>query len=362
MRLLLAIFATVHLGRAALKTNAVPRTGPCILNDDGMKCTKKGYYETVQCDARGCVCVAANNGLVAFDTRTSNNMTQPKCSNCHKALKDLYADGDVPQGTFVPKCDIVLGDYEEIQCDARQEYCYCVDTKSGKEVPNTRKRKEGNKYITCGNNNISTISTQFPTTEGSPFVQERYPVSRETCKLDRNKGRACKEGKPSIRYYFDYHTFECLAFEYLGCDGNENNYPTSSACNSDCKLADLSGCSGMYPPARQANGEAMTCGGPQLMLPPGITTPAPRNTPKLNEDGCPLDHKCVMGAFFGFCCNRANEDRFHAAYHPKCSNGKQPYSEMIDSWREIRFGKSCKDNFCPSGYKCQDGDIFAYCC
>ncbi|VDO41611.1 unnamed protein product [Haemonchus placei] len=302
------------------------------MNDDGMKCTKKGYYETVQCDARGCVCVAANNGLVAFDTRTSNNMTQPKCSSRFTSCKKPS------------KLDLNRLLFDPVQ----QEYCYCVDTKTGKEVPNTRKRKEGNNKQNCHN----VFASDFPTTEGSPFVQERYPVSRESCKLDRNKGRACKEGKPSVRYYFDYHTFECLAFEYLGCDGNENNYPTSSACNSDCKLGTI----------LPQNDLFLFFSFFLVFNPPCITTPAPRNTPKLNEDGCPLDHKCVMGAFFGFCCNRANEDRFHAAYHPKCSNGKQPYSEMIDSWREIRFGKSCKDNFCPSGYKCHDGDIFAYCC
>uniref|UniRef100_A0A183FRI5 IlGF domain-containing protein n=1 Tax=Heligmosomoides polygyrus TaxID=6339 RepID=A0A183FRI5_HELPZ len=55
-------------------------------------------------------------------------------------------------------------------------------------------------------------------------------------------------------------------------------------------------------------------------------------------------------------------DRFNAAYHPKCSNGREPYGEMMDGWRQIRFGKSCADNFCPSGYRCQDADIFAYCC
>ncbi|KAK5971521.1 Thyroglobulin type-1 domain and Proteinase inhibitor I2 Kunitz metazoa domain-containing protein [Trichostrongylus colubriformis] len=364
MSLLLALCTIIQLCAAELKKETIPHTGPCMLNDDGMKCTKHGYYETVQCDSYGCFCVAANNGLVAFDTRTTNRTTLPKCSNCHNDLKDLYADGDVPQGTFVPKCDVVLGDYEQLQCDARQEYCYCVDTKTGKEVPNTRKRKEGNKYIICGRNNISIAAEQFPITEGLPRFQERYPVAKETCKLDRNRGWACPGEKRSVRYYFDYRTFSCLAFEYLGCGGNENNYPTRSACSSDCKLADLSGCSGMYPPARLSNGQAVLCGaGPQMMLPPGRNdSTLPTAGPKLNEDGCPVDHKCVMGAFFGFCCNRANEDRFQAAYHPTCSNGKEPYSEPIDSWREIRFGKSCKDNFCPSGYKCHDGSIFAYCC
>ncbi|KAK6058768.1 hypothetical protein COOONC_03655 [Cooperia oncophora] len=103
----------------------------------------------------------------------------------------------------------------------------------------------------------------------------------------------------------------------------------------------------------------MICGpGTPAMIHPGSAgpTPIPTSGPKLNEEGCPLDHKCIMGAFFGFCY------RYNIAYHPKCKNGREPYSVPMDSWRETLFGKTCKDNFCPSGYKCHDADIFAYCC
>ncbi|VDO85151.1 unnamed protein product [Heligmosomoides polygyrus] len=265
---ILCFTGAVQLSATTSKLNTAARTGPCILNDDGMKCTKTGFYETVQCDTRGCFCVAANNGFVAFDTRTSNNKTQPICSNCHNALKKLFADGDVPQGTFIPKCDISLGNYEPLQCDAKQEWCYCVDPATGNEHPNTRKRKEANKFISCGKTEYSIDPTKFPTTDES-LVQDRYPVAKEFCKLDRNKGYTCKTARPSIRYYFDYHTFACLAFQYLGCGGNDNNHISTSDCSSECKLADLSGCSGMYPAARQNNGQAFTCGGPQLMYPPG---------------------------------------------------------------------------------------------
>lgn len=159
---ILCFTGAVQLSATTSKLNTAARTGPCILNDDGMKCTKTGFYETVQCDTRGCFCVAANNGFVAFDTRTSNNKTQPICSNCHNALKKLFADGDVPQGTFIPKCDISLGNYEPLQCDAKQEWCYCVDPATGNEHPNTRKRKEANKFISCGKTEYSIDPTSFP--------------------------------------------------------------------------------------------------------------------------------------------------------------------------------------------------------
>ncbi|KAK5971522.1 hypothetical protein GCK32_002376 [Trichostrongylus colubriformis] len=161
------------------------------------------------------------------------------------------------------------------------------------------------------------------------------------------------------RYYFDYETAACLAFEYYGCGGNANNYRTSADCFSNCMFADQSGCAGMYPAARLSNGRSLTC--PAMMLPPGPEA-APPAGPKLNEEGCPSGYVCRMGAFFGTCCNQANEDLFGAAYRPKCDNGREPYSVQMDGWRQILFGKTCRDKFCPSGRKCQDADIFAYCC
>ncbi|KJH50176.1 hypothetical protein DICVIV_03684 [Dictyocaulus viviparus] len=60
----------------------------------------------IQCDTDGCFCVAAHNGLIAFDTRTNSTNTFPHCSNCYKLLKQLFAHGDPPKGTFIPKCDV----------------------------------------------------------------------------------------------------------------------------------------------------------------------------------------------------------------------------------------------------------------
>ncbi|KAK6754407.1 hypothetical protein RB195_013423 [Necator americanus] len=251
---------------SAGKNPVLPKTGPCVLNDDGMKCTENGYYETVQCDARGCFCVSAHNGFAAYDTRTESNKIAPKCSNCHNVLKNLFAAGSPPVDTAIPKCDMSLGNYEPMQCDAKQVWCYCVDPVTGKELPNTRKRKEKNQRIRCDNTDFSLDPGQFPSTEGISGEQERYPVAQESCKLDRNRGTACRNATRSVRYFFDYKTFACLAFEYLGCGGNANNHRTSSECSSACLLPDLSGCSGMYPAARGPNGQAMTCGPPGMMM------------------------------------------------------------------------------------------------
>ncbi|KAK5967033.1 Kunitz/Bovine pancreatic trypsin inhibitor domain protein [Trichostrongylus colubriformis] len=154
-----------------------------------------------------------------------------------------------------------------------------------------------------------TISEQFPATYGTTLAQKDYPITKGTCKLDRSKGVACKKAKPSVRYYFDYSTASCLAFEYLGCEGNLNNYKDSSTCIHDCSLVDQSGCGGMNPPARLSNGEAINCGLPKLIFPPGYTgpTPPPEVGPKLNDDGCPVNHVCLNKGFISLCCNQANE-------------------------------------------------------
>ncbi|KAK6032103.1 Kunitz/Bovine pancreatic trypsin inhibitor domain protein [Ostertagia ostertagi] len=362
----------------------------------------KGYYETVQCDSNGCFCVAAHNGFTAFDTYTSNNKTQPKCSGrlsqrFEETIRRMEVCLREPSSQNAMLFWATTNHYSVMR---KRKWCYCVDTKTGEEVPKTRTKKEGTDTIKCGKTNY-TISQEF--LYDSNFGQKSYPVSKETCMMDRSKGVACKEKKPSVRYYFDYSTSSCLAFEYLGCGGNGNNYNDSSTCIHDCLLGfsgptpppyvgpkltdgcpvnhkclnkgfislccnnhnevDGSGCSGMNPPARLSNGEAINCNTPQLSFPPGFSgpTPPPYVGPKLT-DGCPVNHKCLNKGFISLCCNNHNEDRFHAAYNPKCKNGKEPYSVPVDSWKEVRFGKSCKDNFCPKDYKCHDAEIFAYCC
>lgn len=125
-----------------------------------------------------------------------------------------------------------------MQCDSKQEYCYCVDTITGVEIPRTRKRKERNQRIRCDNTgewkpikrmsgghildeftviikniilcrkfllevlilDFSLDAAPLPTTEALPSEpQERYPVGKESCKLDRNRGHSCNGTKPSLR-------------------------------------------------------------------------------------------------------------------------------------------------------------------
>ena len=51
-------------------------------------------------------------------------------------------------GAFVPKCK-PDGTYEEKQCHGSTGHCWCVNAKSGREIPNTRKGP-GKGKVTCG--------------------------------------------------------------------------------------------------------------------------------------------------------------------------------------------------------------------
>ena len=49
-------------------------------------------------------------------------------------------------GAFKPLCK-ADGSYEEEQCHGSTGYCWCVESKTGKEIPGTRRRGRG--LFTC---------------------------------------------------------------------------------------------------------------------------------------------------------------------------------------------------------------------
>lgn len=125
-------------------------------------------------------------------------------------------------------------------------------------------------------------------------------------------------------------TFQCYPFEHKGCGGNENSYPTSSACVSDCVLSSLliwkhwihkSVFSGLLQLCHAVTAgqeirwtvvqlwdvrndvstryEALSKGNLWIFV-GHITTTTPG--PKLDDSGCPKGYTCQMGAFYGICC------------------------------------------------------------
>lgn len=171
-------------------------------------------------------------------------------------------------------------------------------------------------------------------------------------------------------------TLECLAFGFNGCGGNANRFNTLFECRQECQLpggffnaipiisqfsADYGGCSGRRSGARNAQGETIVCAGPEGQ-----------------QAQCPAGYRCQYMAFFGICCHSQTEggkekhclinlffkDLYHRNYRPKCSNGKTSVQikDTVNNWPIQLLGKSCSDEFCPSGTDCIGQEIFAHCC
>uniref|UniRef100_A0A8R1HK26 Thyroglobulin type-1 domain-containing protein n=1 Tax=Caenorhabditis japonica TaxID=281687 RepID=A0A8R1HK26_CAEJA len=269
-----------------------------------------GYYESVQCNSESCYCVTPHTALIAYDTRTSSPKTAPKCGTCLVYLQKLFANGDPPENSFVPKCDVSKGDFEPVQCENQKNQCYCVDTKTGREVPGTRNPLSNTVKMNCMNIDFSIDSLEFPAFEKPDATKSKEiePIGKPWCNKNRDPGFKCHQNSTQIRYWFDVQTFQCLPFEHKG--------RTTT------------------------------------------TTPGPL----MNEDGCPHGYRCQNGAFFGICCEEDLTNRYQAAFKPVCNNKKPALIQRNDGWESAVIGKACSDRFCPSSHTCEHNEFFAFCC
>ncbi|TKR88126.1 hypothetical protein L596_012415 [Steinernema carpocapsae] len=321
-----------------------PATGPCVLgthkDSAKLKCTANGYFELVQCTNDGCVCVDPTTGHSASETLTSSPKIAPKCGSCHRKLAFLFSTATPPND--IPQCDSKTGDYLPVQCSQNGNVCFCVNPEDGTELEGTRGTKGS---VKCASVDFSIDSGKgfSVVTDKKPVIDK--PVANEFCKLLKVSGNSCN-GKPKrVQYYFDYETFECLAFEYQGCGGNENRFNTVDECWSRCKLADFGTCSGNVGPFLESNGSPRICMG----------------DPTGSKD-CPSGYTCQMFAFMGLCCDTATQEMYLRNYRPTCSEGQKPTKLDLNGMPWTLIGKSCSDNFCPAGSTCKKQEIFAHCC
>lgn len=99
--------------------------------------------------------------------------------------------------------------------------------------------------------------------------EQLIPIGSPICKMPKSMGEKCavgsggpvapkslKVGKSlegiyfeisipyqfrdlySFQWYFDTNTFECLAFTYTGCGGNDNRFDSPAECWEKCKLGE----------------------------------------------------------------------------------------------------------------------------
>ncbi|CAD5225159.1 unnamed protein product [Bursaphelenchus okinawaensis] len=312
------------------------KEGPCTISQPAhkFKCTSSGYFEVVQCIDDYCTCVDPRDGTEARHTRTISKTTQPECGMCHKEIVKVLDK----KGNWFPQCNHKSGEYNREQC-LKDDFCFCVDPKTGRRI-NSEVKKSSD--INCSPHSFNDGDATYKPKNN---YQEESPIGSPVCKLPKALGKMCSAA-PSIRYYFDTETFECLAFRYNGCGGNDNNFDTQSECWSSCKLADFFSCSGLRKSARDFKGEHINC----------YAQPDSTKTQK-----CPAGYECINGPFTGLCCDKKNQDVFSRNYSPTCRKGK-PVKVSSDGVDMVLLGKSCDDQFCPKKAECHQLEHFAHCC
>ncbi|KHJ90646.1 Kunitz/Bovine pancreatic trypsin inhibitor domain protein [Oesophagostomum dentatum] len=155
-----------------------------------------------------------------------------------------------------------------------------------------------------------------------------------TAKLNRGNDE-CSDSNPELRFYYHNKIGRCLAFQYKGCGGNNNNYKTFTDCYLECG-EDLFNCGGGEP----ATGKCV------------------------NMKGCPKGSFCRMGpsSGTGVCCDRKLEEEYEKDRDPKCNTGNVAVVNCSGRGDQALLGRSCKHNFCPYGSQCVPGRYLAHCC
>ena len=59
-----------------------------------------------------------------------------------------------------------------------------------------------------------------------------------TCSQSADSGVQCGAGS-SFKYFYNVQTQTCESFQFNGCDGNSNNFPTRDACEQYCGVGGI---------------------------------------------------------------------------------------------------------------------------
>uniref|UniRef100_A0A1I7TYS1 BPTI/Kunitz inhibitor domain-containing protein n=1 Tax=Caenorhabditis tropicalis TaxID=1561998 RepID=A0A1I7TYS1_9PELO len=179
-----------------------------------------------------------------------------------------------------------------------------------------------------------------------PFVFVGSTVSQNICELPVDLGTNCsKPNATEIRFYYDTSLKRCLPFGYTGCGGNENSFTGFKLCRQRCAPLDNLFC-------------------------PANSSPLPNNAGSNNCGKQPMDPKCGNlntsycheGPSGGVCCSLHAKKMVDEDLEPKCKDGSKKYTVFKGQKDRVVLGKLCQHNFCPTGYNCQQGNHYAYCC
>ncbi len=91
---------------------------------------------------------------------------------------------------------------------------------------------------TCPSTHTCSEVTLQPGVAGRTLGTLRFccPKKSTTCSLNQDAGQICVPGGLT-RYFFNPTTRSCQTFNYNGCGGNANNFPSLRSCSNFCNSA-----------------------------------------------------------------------------------------------------------------------------
>uniref|UniRef100_A0A915Q1L3 Uncharacterized protein n=1 Tax=Setaria digitata TaxID=48799 RepID=A0A915Q1L3_9BILA len=138
---------------------------------------------------------------------------------------------------FIPVCTSD-GSFRALQCETEGNHCFCVDH-NGIKIPNS-----------------SSNNTTKP--DCKKIIKAEKPSTHE-CSTSVDPG-PCTAAIG--RWYYEEKEQQCILFEYSGCGGNGNNYPTEAECEKHCKIKPTNKemrCKNGLEPLRNDNGQLVNC-------------------------------------------------------------------------------------------------------
>ncbi|CAO4368107.1 unnamed protein product [Caenorhabditis nigoni] len=266
------------------RTNCLASTSRC---DQDHQCTLIGSQQTC-CPTAAHIC-SANGGRLLL-TKPPENYDRGLQIAGHKSVTRYYYDID--QGRCVNFMYQGLGNYNNFltkqDCES---FCSKLVCENGNPL------RIGEEWQRCETNADCPSSHSC---QGSHKVC--CPTAQSLCTQPKRLGDCTSAVR---RYWYNAATRTCEMFQYTGCQGNDNNFPTLVACQQRCRGINVEPKCQHGRAFRDRNGNFQQCSDKQ-------------NGPK-----CPVNYVCSFdGTTHGCCPTKAFTCSLNPDKGVQCGSGR----------------------------------------
>uniref|UniRef100_A0A0N5CCW1 Kunitz/Bovine pancreatic trypsin inhibitor domain protein n=1 Tax=Strongyloides papillosus TaxID=174720 RepID=A0A0N5CCW1_STREA len=253
---------------------------PLKIGDDAQKCeSNHDCPSSYSCNMVQKVCCPKKQTICSQPLRTGD---------CSENLQRYYYNPLIKQCVIFSYsgCQGNDNNFDTLlQC---QETCKNISPEPRCPQGQAYKDSYGN-FVNCNEGSTTTlVPNYFCFNDGQ--TSGLCPTKSYTCSLNSDKGVQCGAGT-SFKYYFNPNKNSCEAFQYLGCDGNSNNFQTLEACEEYCGIS----CPNGGQPLRDHQHQLISCS---------------------DNESCPATHECTELSIKGSVSSRCCPTRGHICSQP----------------------------------------------